>query len=55
MTRVDETVTVWVSDDGVPQRIVWRARRYRVSDVPTCVRPGPQVTVANPTRPVVRE
>lgn len=39
MTRVDETVTVWVSDDGVPQRIVWRARRYRVSDVPTRLQP----------------
>ncbi|WP_082764021.1 DUF6504 family protein [Frondihabitans sp. PAMC 28766] len=39
MTRVDESVTVWVSDDGVPQRIVWRARRYRVSDVPTRLQP----------------
>jgi hypothetical protein len=35
MTRVDESVAVWVSDDGIPQRIVWRAERYRVSDTPT--------------------
>jgi hypothetical protein len=35
MTRVDESVTVWVTDEGVPQRLVWRATRFRVSDVPT--------------------
>jgi hypothetical protein len=35
MTRVDESVMVWVSDDGVPQRIVWRTQRFRVSDEPT--------------------
>jgi len=35
MTRVDESVAVWVSDQGIPLRIVWRARRYRVSDTPT--------------------
>lgn len=39
MTRVDESVMVWVSDDGIPQRIVWRAERYRVSDEPTRLNP----------------
>ena len=39
MTRVDESVMVWVSDEGVPQRIVWRAERFRVSDVPTRLNP----------------
>jgi hypothetical protein len=39
MTRVDESVMVWVSDEGVPLRIVWRARRFRVSDTPTRLSP----------------
>lgn len=39
MTRVDERVAVWVTDEGVPQRLVWRACRYRVSDVPTRLLP----------------
>ncbi|ROQ37267.1 hypothetical protein EDF46_2723 [Frondihabitans sp. PhB188] len=39
MTRVDEPVTVWVSDTGLPERIVWRARRFRVSDTPTRLAP----------------
>lgn len=49
MTRVDESVTVWVTDEGVPQRIVWRATRFRVSDVPTRLTstyPGWQVEAA---------
>ena len=41
MTRVDERVTVWVSDEGVPQRLVWRACRFRVSDTPTRLLPTP--------------
>jgi hypothetical protein len=32
-----------------------RARAAIMSEVPTCVRPGPQVIMASPTRPVVRE
>jgi len=39
MTRVDEAVMVWVSDVGVPERIVWRSERFRVSDVPTRLNP----------------
>lgn len=35
MTRVDESVTIWLSDDGIPTRLVWRSMRYRVSDTPT--------------------
>lgn len=35
MTRVDESVAVWVSEEGIPERIVWRAQRFRVSDTPT--------------------
>jgi hypothetical protein len=49
MTRVDESVAVWVTDEGVPQRIVWRATRFRVSDVPTrltATYPGWQVEAA---------
>lgn len=39
MTRVDESVTVWVNDTGIPLRLVWRARRFRVSDMPTRLDP----------------
>lgn len=39
MTRVDEEVSVWVSEEGIPQRIVWKARRFRVSDTPTRLNP----------------
>jgi hypothetical protein len=35
MAEIDETVTVWTTDDGIPTRLVWRARRYRVTDTPT--------------------
>lgn len=41
MTRVDEPVMVWVSDRGLPERLVWRARRFRVSDTPTRLAPTP--------------
>ncbi|WP_121371913.1 hypothetical protein [Frondihabitans australicus] len=49
MTRVDEAVTVWTTDEGVPLRLVWRAHRFRVSDVPTRLTstyPGWQVDTA---------
>jgi hypothetical protein len=39
MTRVDESVMVWVSDEGIPQRVVWRTQRFRVSDTPTRLTP----------------
>jgi len=32
-----------------------RLRAAMISEVPHCVRPGPQVTMATPTLPVVRE
>jgi hypothetical protein len=35
MSVINETVAVWVSPDGSPVRLVWRARRFRVSDTPT--------------------
>jgi len=35
MSLINETVAVWVSADGSPVRLVWRARRFRVTDVPT--------------------
>jgi len=37
MASVNETVTVWTSEDGAPKRLVWRSRRFRVSDVPTAL------------------
>jgi hypothetical protein len=30
-----DEVTVWTDPLGVPHRLVWGARRYRVSDTPT--------------------
>lgn len=35
MTMVAESVAVWLSSAGVPERLVWRGRRFRVSDTPT--------------------
>ncbi len=32
--RATDTVSVWCQN-GVPARLVWRGRRYRVSDTPT--------------------
>jgi hypothetical protein len=32
-----DTVTMWF-DSGVPARLVWRGRRYVVSDTPTALR-----------------
>jgi len=39
MTVIDSTVAVWTNENGVPERIVWHARRYRVSDQPTRLEP----------------
>ncbi len=30
-----DTVTVWLNEEAVPDRIVWRGMRYRVTDTPT--------------------
>ena len=35
MRRTIEPAEVWTNDAGMPERLVWRARRYRVDDVPT--------------------
>jgi hypothetical protein len=37
MPQVDEQVSVWTSASGEPERLVWRARRFRVSDIPTAL------------------
>lgn len=37
MPQVDEHVSVWTAVTGEPERLVWRARRYRVSDTPTAL------------------
>jgi hypothetical protein len=39
MTVMDSTVAVWTDPSGVPERIVWHAPRYRVSDRPTRLEP----------------
>ncbi|GAA4055368.1 hypothetical protein AVP42_01228 [Agromyces sp. NDB4Y10] len=35
MRRTVEPAEVWTGPSGAPERLVWRARRYRVSDTPT--------------------
>ncbi|WP_127793603.1 hypothetical protein [Agromyces sp. LHK192] len=35
MSRVQEFVEVWPDESGEPKRLVWRGRRFRVSDRPT--------------------
>ncbi|MGY4856513.1 DUF6504 family protein [Cryobacterium sp. AP23] len=35
MSLINETVAVWVSPEGAPVRLVWRTRRFRVTDTPT--------------------
>jgi hypothetical protein len=35
MATLRESVEVWTSEAGEPQRLVWRARRFRVTDTPT--------------------
>jgi hypothetical protein len=35
MAEIDEAVSVWTTEDGVPLRIVWRSTRYQVTDTPT--------------------
>lgn len=35
MRRTIEPAEVWTGESGAPERLVWRARRYRVDDRPT--------------------
>lgn len=35
MRHTVEPAAVWTSESGTPERLVWRSRRYRVSDTPT--------------------
>ncbi|MGO4691069.1 DUF6504 family protein [Glaciibacter sp. 2TAF33] len=37
MSQIDEPVTVWTKDTGEPERLVWRTRRFRVTDIPTAL------------------
>jgi hypothetical protein len=32
---VSASLTLWTSERGVPERLVWEGRRYRVTDTPT--------------------
>ncbi|MBB5641435.1 hypothetical protein [Cryobacterium roopkundense] len=34
---MNEPVTVWTSEAGSPVRVMWRSRRFRVSDTPTAL------------------
>lgn len=35
MAEIDEAVTVWTTEEGIPTRLVWRTKRFRVTDTPT--------------------
>lgn len=35
MQRTMEPAEVWTNASGAPERLVWRARRFRVDDTPT--------------------
>ncbi|MBT2499827.1 hypothetical protein J7E25_12055 [Agromyces sp. ISL-38] len=37
MPRVQEIVQIWTSEAGEPERLVWRSRRFRVTDMPTAL------------------
>jgi hypothetical protein len=37
MVQVQEFVEVWTNGAGEPQRLVWRMRRFRVTDMPTAL------------------
>lgn len=51
MTMVEEAVAVWLSPDGVPERLVWRGRRFRVTDTPTAFGPAPEEVLGFVTHP----
>ncbi|GAA2024817.1 hypothetical protein GCM10009819_04730 [Agromyces tropicus] len=35
MQQTMEPVEVWTGPSGMPERLVWRSRRFRVDDTPT--------------------
>jgi hypothetical protein len=35
MTIVGTSLTLWTSERGVPERLVWEGKRYWVTDTPT--------------------
>ncbi|WP_022887945.1 hypothetical protein [Agromyces italicus] len=35
--QLHEPVELWTDDAGTPLRLVWRSRRFRVSDTPTAL------------------
>ncbi|UOE45270.1 hypothetical protein [Agromyces larvae] len=35
MPQLQEYVEIWTDDAGSPRRLVWRTRRFRVTDRPT--------------------
>jgi hypothetical protein len=37
MSQIDEPVMVGTNRTGEPERLVWRARRFRVTDTPTAL------------------
>ena len=37
MPPVDEPVMLWTGEAGTPERVVWRSRRFRVTDTPTAL------------------
>jgi hypothetical protein len=36
-SAVTASATVWTNPSGIPERLVWAGRRYRVSDRPTAL------------------
>jgi len=37
MPPVNESIKVWTTETGSPERLVWRSRRFRVTDTPTAL------------------
>ncbi|MGR2751581.1 DUF6504 family protein [Agromyces arachidis] len=35
MRLTTEPAEVWTDESGIPERLVWRSQRYRVTDMPT--------------------
>ena len=54
MSQVNEPVSVWMSRDGRPERVVWRARRFTVTDTPTPLDSLPEAVLDFVTHPPAR-
>jgi len=56
ITHTTDIVTVWVDEQGVPLRMVWEGRRYRVTDTATRLGPKPDLplspAITHPPRPL---